>query len=132
MSYWNDSLLTGVALIDDEHRKLIASVDKLIDSMKQGKSKEELSQHLNQTVSIAKEHIRVEENLQEKHAYPGVGAHKRHHAQFSMQAGELVKEFAKTGPNVTMTAKASKTVADWLVSHISAEDKKLGDFLNNV
>ena len=130
MSNWNDSLLIGVELIDDEHRKLIMFIDKLIDSMRQGKSKEEISQILNNSTNYAKEHLRDEENLLERCAYPGINAHKRQHAQFTMQVGELVKEFKNTGSNVALIAKMNKTLAEWLVGHISTEDKKIGEFIN--
>ena len=130
MSNWNDSLITGVTLIDDEHRKLIAFIDKLIDSMKKGKNNEEISLVLNNTINYAKEHLRDEENLLERHAYPGINAHKRQHAQFTMQVNELVKEFTITGVNASLTAKLNKTLAEWLVSHIGAEDKKIGEYIN--
>jgi len=131
MSNWNDSLLTGVTLIDDEHRKLIAFIDKLIDSMKQGKSKEEISQILSNSINYAKEHLRDEENLLERNAYPGFNAHKRQHAQFTMQVDELVREFKNTGSNVALIAKMNKTLAEWLVSHISTEDKKIGEYMSS-
>jgi len=130
MVSWTDSLLIGIPQLDDEHRKLLSSADRLLDACRQGKSKEDIAHILYFTVSYAKEHFRDEENLQERYSYPGINAHKRNHAQFNMQTTALVKEYEITGPNVALTEKLHKALVDWLINHISTEDKKLGEYLN--
>jgi len=129
MTYWNDSLLTGVTLIDNEHRKLVAAIDRLMDACNQGKGMAEIAQVLSFAVTYAKEHIRDEENLQEKYAYPGLNAHKRSHTQFIMSTDALVKEFEEKGLNIALIGKLNKTLVNWLTDHISKEDKKMGEYI---
>ena len=131
MTNWNDSLLIGVELIDKEHRKLIDAIDKLMDACNHGKDRDEIGHTLHFINNYAREHIKVEENLQEKYAYPGISAHKRLHAQFAMSLSSLVHEFDETGPNVTMTAKFNKTLVEWGIHHIAVEDKKVGEHVRN-
>ena len=129
MAYWNDSLLIGVTQVDDQHRKLIESIEKLIEACKEGKDKEGIRRTLDNTIILVKEHLRDEENLMERCAYPGLSTHKRLHAQFIMRVDALHAEFKNTGPNVAMTGKLNVALADWFINHITTDDKKLGEFI---
>jgi len=129
MTYWNDNLLIGVAQIDNQHRKLVEAIDRLMDACASGKGSTEIGQILNFAADYAKEHFRDEENLQERYAYPGINAHKRLHTQFVMNINALIQDFGRTGPNIALTGKLTKTLVDWLVHHISIEDQKLGEHI---
>ena len=129
MAYWKDSLLVGVSQIDEQHHKLVESLDKLMDACKQGKGKTEIAQALNFTVTYTKEHFTDEENLQERYAYPAFNAHKRLHAQYIMKMDSLVTEFEKTGPSASLAGKLDKTLAEWIIDHINTEDKRLGEYI---
>jgi len=129
MPSWNDTLIIGVTQIDKEHKKLFTAVDRLLGALKRGEGREKTAQMLNYAVTYTKEHFRDEENLQERFAYPGINAHKRQHAQFILQANELVKDFGTAGPNVALTIKINKAMVDWLINHINTEDKKFGEHM---
>ena len=129
MSYWKDSLIVGVPQIDDQHRKLVEAIDLLIEACMQGKGRDTIEQTLKFTVSYTKEHFSDEEKLQSKYAYPGMAAHKLLHSQFITNINSLLHEFEQTGPNLALTGKLSKTLVDWLIKHISTEDKKLGEHI---
>ena len=126
MTFWNDSLLVGVAQIDGQHRRLIEAIDRLMTACEDGKEKTEIGKYLVLTADFAKEHLRDEENLQERYSYPGINAHKRLHAQFVLTINGLIKEYERTGPNVAMTAKLDRALVQWLLEHFSTEDKKVG------
>ena len=129
MAYWEDSLLIGVTLIDDQHRKMVDMIDRLMSACKEGKGKTEVGKALSFTVNYVKEHFRDEESLQEKYAYPGINAHKRLHAQFAMTINALVQEFERVGPTVALVKKINNTLVEWLLQHISIEDKKIGEHI---
>ena len=129
MTYWKDSLLVGVYQIDSQHRKLVAAIDRLMDACMQGQGRDTIGQTLNYTLSYTKEHFRDEELLQAKYAYPGLSAHRQLHASFVANITALVQEFEQTGPNISLAAKLNKTLIDWLIRHISTEDKKLGEHI---
>lgn len=131
MTYWKDSLLVGVKLIDDEHRKLVNAIDQLMEACMQGKGRAAIEETLSFTVSYTKQHFSDEEKLQAQYAYPGMAAHKLLHAKFVSDINAILQEFEQTGPNVALTGKLNKTLVDWLINHISTEDKKLGAHINN-
>ena len=125
MTYWKDSLLVGVPQIDEQHRKLVGAVDRLMDACKQGKGRSAIKETLEFTLSYTKEHFRDEEVLQAQHSYPEMIAHKRLHALFISNVTAILREFEQTGPSITMIGNLNKTLVDWLNDHISIEDKKL-------
>jgi len=129
MSYWNDDLLVGIAQIDSEHRKLVDVIDRLMEECNQGRGITEIGHTLNFAADYAREHFRDEEHLQEKYAYPGINAHKRLHAQFVMNINALIQDFERTGPNIALTGKLTKTLVDWLINHISVEVIKVGEHI---
>ena len=130
MTYWKDSLLVGVPLIDNEHRKLVKAIDQLMDACMQGKGRAAIEETLSFTLSYTKEHFSDEEKLQAQYAYPGMAAHKLLHSRFIMDINAIYRDFEQTGPNVALTGKLSRTLVDWLINHISTEDKKLAAHIN--
>jgi hemerythrin len=126
MGYWKDSLLVGVTIIDDEHRKLVAAIDELMDACMKGKGRDTIEKTLMFLSEYTKKHFADEEKLQAEYAYPGMAAHKKMHTQFYANITALINDFNQNGPNVALTGKINKTLVDWLIHHINAEDKKLG------
>ena len=132
MTYWDDSLLIGFPLIDDQHRKMVEMIDRLMLACEEEKGKTEIGRALGFTVNYVKEHFRDEESLQERYAYPGINAHKRLHAQFAMKVSEIVKEFDRLGPVPSLVKKLNGALVEWLILHISVEDMKIGEHIQQV
>jgi len=131
MTYWKDTMLVGIPVIDAQHKKLIAAIDELMAACKKGEGRASIDKTLAFAVSYAKEHFAAEEKLQAEHAYPGMAAHKRLHAQFLASVTSLVSEYEKTGPSIALVGKLNKSLVDWVVEHIATEDKKLGEFIKS-
>ena len=130
MTYWKDSLLIGVSSIDSQHRKLIGAIDELMEACVKGQGRERIGETLAFVVSYTKEHFADEERVQTAYAYPGMIAHKQLHKQYVSDILNLVKEYEKDGPSVTLVGKLNKSLVDWLIEHISVEDKKIGEHIN--
>ena len=128
-SIWNDSLLTGITLIDDQHRELISRMDQLMQATRVGKGQTEVDQTLRFVVSYTQEHFKDEEGLQLKYNYPDIDKHKALHAGFVKTVIDLLLEFQKTGTSPGLTSKINKTLVQWLIQHIRIEDKKLAAHL---
>jgi len=126
MSSWNDSLLIGVTLIDDQHRVLVKELDEFKDACAHGEGKQEVGHALKFSVSYIKEHFKDEEELQTLYVYPDIEAHKKLHAHFVKNAIDLIQELKITGPNAELAEKVKKTLVMWFITHIRTEDKKLG------
>ena len=129
MTYWKDTMLIGVPKIDAQHKKLIAAIDNLMAACTRGEGRAAIDKMLAFTVSYTKEHFADEERLQAEYAYPGAAAHKRLHSQFLSTVSALVNEYEKTGPTVSLVGKLNKSLVDWVIQHISTEDKKVGEYI---
>jgi len=131
MTYWKDSLLTGVSIIDTEHKKLIAAIDELVDECKRGQGNAAIGKTLSFVVSYTKKHFADEEKLQAQYAYPGITAHKQLHANFIKSITALKDGFDKNGADSALTGKINTTLVDWLIEHIGKEDRKLGEYIKS-
>ena len=132
MKYWKDSLLIGVPQIDTQHRKLVDMIDILMQACLQGKGRTEIEGTLSFALRYTLEHFRDEESLQLKYAYPGYKEHKKIHEDFTKDITALAGEFRKLGPSIALTGKLNHSLVDWVINHISTEDKKLGEYIQKV
>lgn len=123
-------LETGNALIDSEHRQLLAAINDMMDACSQGKGREKIHTTAAFLVSYVKKHFADEEALQVKTSYPGYAAHKQFHANYTRQLIQTADEIEKNGANITTLSKLNQE-AGVLVSHIRTEDKKLAQHVKS-
>ena len=125
MYSWDDSLLVGVALIDEQHHELVDKLDEFAIACGHGEGKQEVGEALKFSVSYIKEHFKDEEGLQALYAYPDIDAHKKLHAKFIQNAIDLVQKLKNNGPSIELADEVRKTLVGWFLTHIRTEDKKL-------
>ena len=129
MTSWNDTLMIGVPLIDDQHKELVHRMDKLMSASRSGKGAEEIEKTLRFVVSYFKEHFNDEEDLQSEYKYPEMQEHKKLHADFTLTVIKLVQDFQLNGPNQELAGKVNKMLLQWVIKHIRTEDKKLAAYI---
>ena len=126
MYSWDDSLLVGVALIDEQHHELVNKLDEFAIACGHGEGKQEVGEALKFSVSYIKEHFKDEDELKVLYAYPDIEAHRKLHAGFVERAITLVQELKDKGPSAELSDKVRKTLLGWFIIHIRTEDKKVG------
>jgi len=131
MTSWNDSLLIGVSLIDEQHHELVNKLDEFVDFCKHGDGRMEVGQTLKYVVSYIRMHFKDEEELQVLYAYPDRIEHKKLHEGFIQRTIELVQELKKNGPSEELSEKVKKSLLLWFVRHIHIEDMKVGIHLKD-
>ena len=131
MTYWDDSLLIGVPLIDRQHRALVSALDTLTEECARGKWPDTIEKTLNFIIAYTKEHFADEERVQAECGFPEMEAHKRMHADLILQVSLLVDELQKSGRSIDLFTKINKALVDWVIHHIGAEDKKIGLFIQS-
>ncbi len=125
---WNDKLSVGVDAIDSDHKHLVGLVNELHDAMKAAKGKEVLGKVLDGLITYTKTHFGREEVEMAKHAYPKASEHIREHTNLTKQVLDVQAKF-KAGNNAVLSMEVMAFLRDWLLKHIQASDKALGDFL---
>jgi hemerythrin-like metal-binding protein len=133
---WNNSYLIGVPHIDEQHKQLFATVNKLIDAIEDGAGKDELKKTLDFLIQYTVNHFNDEEEVQRKHGYPNFEHHHKLHEKFKQTAVELAAEALKidnsdTRASQMLVNEVKRKVGDWLITHVTSEDARIGKFIRS-
>jgi hemerythrin len=126
---WTDRMSVGVAVLDEDHRTLVAMVNALHDAMQAGHGKEKLGQVLGELVQYTKVHFAREETLFSRTGYPEAATHRQQHAALTRQVVDVQEKFA-AGQVATLSLEVMHFLRDWLVRHIQGSDQAYRDHLN--
>ena len=123
---WNpDTMSTGVAEVDAQHRELIGRLNRLFEMMRQGKAKSEIESLVGFIGEYAVWHFAHEEACMERHRCPAAAANKAAHAQFVQVFEGLSQRLTREGPTLSLVLEIQKQMTDWLTSHIVRVDTQL-------
>jgi len=124
---WDDSIATGIDLIDDQHKELVALINRLNSAMQQGLGKAVVGEILDELGRYAVFHFEQEETLFDQYGYPETDQHKAVHQKLLGQATEFIEQFqsGQTG----MSRDLFLFLKDWLTNHIKGVDKRYVPFL---
>ena len=125
---WDESYSVGVQVIDDEHKLLIAMINKAYDSVTNMEEDKILEELVKDMCAYAIIHFATEDSLMNKYGYPAAEVHIKMHASFAVKA-EALNNMVSSG-DIVEPVKVFKFLADWLRGHILKTDKDLGVFLN--
>lgn len=124
---WQPALEVGFAKIDEDHRALIAAVNRLHAAMEQGQDKAELAKVLNFLRDYTVSHFEMEETLMIQYGYPGASAHFAAHAELVLKVCDFIADF-RAG-RVALTEALLDFLGTWWVGHIQSQDRELGIYL---
>ena len=124
---WDDSIATDIDIIDDQHKELVALINRLNSAMQQGHGKKVVGEILDELGRYAVFHFEQEETLFDKYGYPETDQHKAVHQELLGQATEFIEQFqsGQTG----MSRDLFLFLKDWLTNHIKGVDKRYVPFL---
>jgi len=128
---WDETLETGNAEIDAQHKQLIAALNDLVDAREQGKGPQEIMRTLDFLSSYVVRHFNDEEAIQKKYDYPDYYRHRIYHDEFKKTVQNLVREINEKGPREELVLKTINTVAGWLINHIKGDDFKLAAYITS-
>jgi hemerythrin len=119
----------SIKSIDEEHKILVNMINDLHSAMGSGKGKDVMGKILTGLADYTKTHFAFEENLMQKHGYPGYLAHKGQHDALTKQVNDLYIKFAEGKTMVTV--EVMHFLKNWLTDHIQNTDKKYAPFLSS-
>ena len=126
---WTEDLSVGVDAVDNQHKELFRRINSLVDAIKQGKCKTEITGVIVFLEDYALSHFGEEETFMKDHSYPPYEDHRAQHAIFINNLSELRKELEDVGPSYVLSVTTNQVIVDWIIDHICGTDKKLGQFL---
>jgi hemerythrin len=125
---WNPDLSVGVRVLDEDHKKLIAMINELHDSMLKGHSNDVVGGVLRRLANYTVEHFQREEKFFAQTNYPAAAAHKREHEKLKTQVMAEIQKFQAGTAGIGM--ETLTFLRDWLKHHIQESDKAYRSHLN--
>lgn len=127
---FDETLFTGNATIDEQHKELIDRINKVMILCENDKvPKKEAVQLLGFLGDYVEFHFGEEEKLQEEIGYPGIADHKKKHEELRNTVKalhEMLEE--QEGPTAEFVEQVYKNVAEWLLYHIRGFDRSVAEF----
>lgn len=124
---FTDDYLTGIALVDAEHKELFRIVDKanqLVKSFDSLSGYDNIIMILNELKEYTKEHFADEEEYMEGIQYEGLSAQKRAHEAFIDKLDNINLDQIDANPQEYLQ-ELLEFLLGWLINHILYTDKKI-------
>jgi hemerythrin-like metal-binding protein len=125
--YWMPQYNTNIAIIDQQHHILVELINELNEAHESGKDRQVLLKIIGKIGMFAASHFGREEHLFEVHAYPDMEEHLQEHAYFEDMLYQFEDEY-KAGKQ-ELTSTVLTFLSDWLVNHISVNDRDYVSFM---
>ena len=120
---WNDSLLVGIATIDEHHRYLFDLLNDLYDVVVNKRGLRNVARLIKALETYAKVHFRAEEKMMSHYGYKGLKHQETQHHAYEEKIREFYEEL-HLNPLVAQF-DALLYLRNWLINHILIEDVKL-------
>lgn len=122
---WGETLSVGIRELDEQHKKLIGIINRLIEEQKVLTKPETVAALISEMVDYAEIHFRAEEYLMAEYGYEKQDEHIRSHRAFIARTHEFME--APEGPNI-LSVSLLEYLKSWLVNHILHEDMEYKPF----
>ena len=135
LARFDESIMTGNKMIDEQHRELIEKINQLVQSCEQGREKVKAIKMLHYLADYADLHFNEEEALQERIQYPGLLEHRQKHEDFRRSVSELFEMLEEEeGPSEKFIEAVHRNVTEWLYGHIKVFDVSVASYMhmNNI
>ncbi|OFY84230.1 MAG: hypothetical protein A3F72_14485 [Bacteroidetes bacterium RIFCSPLOWO2_12_FULL_35_15] len=119
---WTDDYSVGIVIIDYQHKRLVMLINKLYDSMLEGKTMESITEIFEGLEDYIKNHFETEESFFKEFNYEDMKTHIKEHKVFVDQISQLKKDYL-SGKN-TVSVELLDFLKNWLSEHILGSDKK--------
>lgn len=119
---WDPQWNTGVAVVDEEHRKLFNMFMVFNDAWDVGYGFSILGSMLTEVLDYTNYHFQHEEEELQKRGYAGLEEHRIRHQQLRQQALEYQKRFMQGGDRDRLGLDVALFLQNWLIHHIQEMD----------
>ncbi|HAM97522.1 MAG TPA: hypothetical protein DCQ26_02830 [Marinilabiliales bacterium] len=124
---WRDNFSVGNQIIDDQHKKLIAIINRLYQSYMDKKQVDEISSIMKELADYTRYHFTTEENLIREKKYPFIAEHIKEHDFFIEELRNFKEQF-DSSPSI-LTLKVMTFLQKWLKEHILVNDQKYKEYI---
>jgi hemerythrin len=124
---WSEEYSVDIQEIDEQHKVLVGLINELYEALSHKDNHEQVNHVLDELMNYTKVHFAVEECLLRLFEYPSYDQHKAIHDGIIKKLDGLYAQFKSGDTKVGM--ELLLFLKDWLMDHISHEDKKYSPHL---
>lgn len=124
---WISELDTGIQVIDDQHKRIVEYINRLID-VRVTHDQQQIELVLNELIDYTRAHFTFEESLMEEAGYPFIKGHKRVHQLFVKRINNYVQRF-EMGEDIA--DELLNTLQAWLINHIKNDDNDYAEIVKS-
>ena len=125
---WNPKFSVGSAVLDQQHKALIALINQLHAAMLKGGLKQDMERIFSELIYYTESHFKSEEGLMRQAGYPSLAAHHRQHVEFVQKARDLHVQLQ--AGKFTVSMELLRFLKNWLSEHILGTDQQYAPYLN--
>ena len=126
---WKDEYSVGIAVIDDDHRKLLNLINQFQTAVFYRTGEQFEDEAFAALIEYTQTHFEREEQLMSENGYPDFEAHQAEHRKMIDLVEARMAEHSKQGRQKAMEAMATY-LRDWLINHINGTDQAYAGFLH--
>ncbi|NTW26932.1 MAG: hemerythrin family protein [Candidatus Moranbacteria bacterium] len=120
---WDEKYSVGVAEIDEQHKKLVATIAKLNEAISKAKSIEkDVKSVLTELKQYVEVHFSTEEKYFKEFNYEFAEQHILEHREFAKKIESFYEKYA--GNEVEISFELIDFLEDWLLDHMMTQDRK--------
>ncbi|GEO82730.1 bacteriohemerythrin [Pararhodospirillum oryzae] len=124
---WSEAYRMGDARIDEDHERLLAEINLLIDAINDDCKGAVLIGSLEHILEVGCAHHRREEALLEEMAYPALPDHREEHRCLEDGMRALIARVAAHA--IDDPAEIATTVKEWFVEHVIGQDMRYKTYI---
>ncbi len=121
---WDESYSIGIPVIDEEHKKLLALVNRFLKALHTKDEKAVIASTFDSLIEYTEKHFANEEEFMAKHKYPALKEHKKEHQRLAKQVVEMNKD-----RDYVFSDNIADFLISWLTNHIMLTDKKYAEYI---
>ncbi len=130
MIEWDDKYSVGISIIDEDHKKYIDTINKVILVKKNNDNPEGVKKVLREMTNYVLTHFKTEETYMIEFNYPEYQHHKEEHHDFAMKIIAYLDRVINGDYQIAYDIL--EDLKSWLVNHIQETDQKFVDcFIKN-
>ena len=126
---WDESFSVGVLKLDQQHMRILAIINLLVDQQEQEFNSRVIAKILADLTNYAHEHFGMEEQLLAEHGYPDIRTQREEHHEFRKKLAHFCDEAIIRDKLVP--TQLFEYLKNWWVDHILEKDMKYRSFLKD-
>jgi hemerythrin len=119
---WSDLFRLGIPRIDDDHERLLALLEGVLEAVAAGEAADVIIGRLDVLATETEAHFAREEDLLDRANYPGLVAHRAEHDRLLSHLRHMRQILLDGLPAEDDGSRTAMVLRDWLLQHIREDD----------